>query len=195
MKTKFVRVIPLIAALVAVSCALAPLLASAESERHRAHIHGVAELTVVLEGAHLEISFFSPSVNILGFEHKASSEKQLAAVDDAKAMLHDTPSLFSFNGAACELHSATIDVPSAQELSSDDASEHGEHKSHGNDVSHSDISAHYEYECLDGEQLQSLSIGGKALPFGLHKINVMWVSDETQGATVLTDDIQLIQLY
>jgi hypothetical protein len=185
MKIDYVRVITLLTKLAAAASSLASLQAFAESERHGAHIHGVAELTLALEDTKLEISFNSPAISVLGFEHKASNSTQLRAVDDARAKLRDAASFFAFAGTTCTLQSATVDMSSV--LSP-------EHNSHDGVTSHTDIRAHYEYKCTDGEQLQSLRVGRAALPFDLQEINAIWVLENAQGATVLNAKKQLIQL-
>ena len=50
----------------------------------QAHLHGIAKLTLVLEGDALEISLESPAANIVGFEHQAISEKHIKAVEKAR---------------------------------------------------------------------------------------------------------------
>jgi hypothetical protein len=178
--------------LMAAACSVLPMVATAESGRHAAHVHGVAELTLAQEGRNLEIGFTSPAMSILGFEHQASNPTQIAAANDARAKLRDTASLFTFAGAMCKLQSATVDMTAVLEPKSDHHSGHSEHELDGE--SHADISAHYEYVCGEDEQLKSLRVGNTDLPFALQKINVMWILGMTQGATVLTPEKQLIQL-
>lgn len=177
----------------ALSGSLVAITVSAESGHHGAHVHGVAELQLALENQDLEISFTSPAMSVLGFEHKATNAAQRAAVGEARNRLRDAASLFKFTGTTCELHSTTIDIPSATESESGHHSKHEQHASHKEESSHSDVNAHYEFECADGERLKSLRIGGTELPFGLEKINAMWVMASTQGAAILTAKKQSIQ--
>ena len=41
-----------------------------------AHVHGLSELAIAMEGEKLEIQFTSPAMNLVGFEHQASSRKR-----------------------------------------------------------------------------------------------------------------------
>ncbi|MFK8048619.1 MAG: DUF2796 domain-containing protein [Halioglobus sp.] len=194
MKTNDVRSIPLLAPLSVVACSLVPLQTFGESGHHSAHIHGVAELTLALEGTRLEIEFNSPALGVLGFEHKVSSSTQLEAVENARASLRDAASLFEFAGTSCALQSVTVDMSSVLESKSDHDARRDEHKSHDSGTSHSDVNAHYDYKCADGEQLQSVRVGKKALPFDLQKIKALWVLENTQGSTVLSTSNQVILL-
>ena len=59
---------------------------------------------------------------------------------------------------------------------------HGEH----DDEVHSDITARYVFRCAEAGRLNVIGLATDGLPFALDKINVMWVTDQSQGATVLT---------
>jgi len=194
MKTNDVRSRPLLATLSVVACSIVSLQTFGETGHHSAHIHGVAELTLALEGTRLEIEFNSPALSVLGFEHKVSSSTQLEAVENARASLRDTASLFEFVGTSCALQSVTVDMSSVLDSKSDHDASGGEHKSHDSEKSHSDVNAHYDYKCADHEQLQSVRIGKTALPFDLQKINALWVLENAQGSTVLSTSNQVIQL-
>ncbi len=189
----------LIAAIVALSHALAPGPAAAEPGHHQAHVHGVAKFTLALEDPRLELVLTSPANSIIGFEHKASSPDEVMAVVAAQSRLRDTTTLFSFIGADCALQTVDIDMTAvmesdAGEATAQDERDHHEadhhHKENG---SHTDISARYSYNCTTTTDLRALRVGQDALLFGLETIEVMWVSDRGQGATVLTQDNRIIE--
>ncbi len=48
--------------------------------------------------------------------------------------------------------------------------------------SHSDVSATYTFECESDEALTRIAFQRGALPFGLERIDVLWVTDWSQGA-------------
>lgn len=175
-------------------------VAAAESGHHQAHVHGVAELTLALEGPNVELMLTSPAISVVGFEHQASSPGQVEAVAQAQARLRDGPALFVFTGSECTLVNAEIDMSAVLESDADDAAAHDDHDEHEAEEhhhdkkgSHTDISAHYEYTCADTSDLQTLLVGTESLPFELQTINVMWVSDRGQGAAVLSADNRLIE--
>ena len=65
-------------------------------ETQDAHLHGYAESHVVIDGNSVEIHFDSPSANIVGFEYRASTQKETQAVSRAKLTLETPNKLFSF---------------------------------------------------------------------------------------------------
>lgn len=62
------------------------------------HVHGLSELTIAMEGKSLEIQLTSPAMNLVGFEHKASSKKDNAAVENATSLLREYDSHFLLSG-------------------------------------------------------------------------------------------------
>ena len=200
MKVSTITCSCLVAVIVAVAPSLLPAPVAAKPGHHQAHVHGVAELTLALEGPNLELLLTSPAFSVVGFEHPASSPRQVEAVAQAQAILRDGSALFVFTGSECALAHAEIDMSAVLEGDADDAVSHDDHDEyeaeehhHDEEVSHSNISAHYEYTCADTSELQTLLVGTEGLPFELQTINVMWVSDRGQGAAVLSADNRLIE--
>ena len=65
------------------------------------------------------------------------------------------------------------------------AHEHHDHDDDGDAPdagSHSDVSATYTFECESDEALTRIAFQRGALPFGLERIDVLWVADWGQGA-------------
>lgn len=185
-----------------------------------AHVHGVSELTIAIEGKALQIEFESPAMNLVGFEHKAKSSKDKEAVKKAVAMLKNGDSLFSFSEGDCTLVESTVDASGllsakedhdhhkehdhedehnhedkhAHKDKHDHEDKHEHHHDHGDHDSetHSEIVASYFYECKDRSNLTSVSVGlFQAFP-GIYEINAMWVSESKQGAVNLTAKSKLI---
>jgi Protein of unknown function (DUF2796) len=63
--------------------------AAAEKRRHDAHVHGVAEINIAVEGAKATVEFRAPAESVMGFEHEAKSEsdkkKRDAALEQLRA--------------------------------------------------------------------------------------------------------------
>jgi hypothetical protein len=53
------------------SCAFA---LAAEKRHLEAHVHGVAEINIAVEGSKADVEFRAPAENVMGFEHEAKSE-------------------------------------------------------------------------------------------------------------------------
>ena len=65
-----------------------------------AHVHGDAELGIVLEGNRVTVELESPLYNVLGFESAPGTDEQREAVRVAEVRLRDPGSLFTFDARA-----------------------------------------------------------------------------------------------
>jgi len=177
--------------LFAVSCLS---LAHAQQANLGAHVHGVSELNIVIEGDKLEMQLRSPALNILGFEHKASTEQQIKKVKQSEEKLNNHKALFSFSSGGCRLTQAKIDL---SDLIKHKTNEKDTHEHHKNDLDHShehedehgdhsEIVAHYYYDCEDMDELSSISLGFFDLFPAIQQIKSMLITTSGQGATSLT---------
>lgn len=160
------------------------------------HVHGLSELTIAMEGDSLEIQFESPAMNLIGFEHRATSNKDIASVKKAESILNQPESLFILSGANCKPIKTTVDISSLIEEHDhhaeshkdhhDDHEDHDDHKDHDDHESHSEMVANYSYSCKELTKLSSIKVAlFDAFP-GIHKINAMWVMNSKQGSATLT---------
>ncbi|RII79912.1 DUF2796 domain-containing protein [Pseudomonas monteilii] len=149
-----------------------------------AHEHGVAKLNAVLDGNTLELELDSPAMNLVGFEHAASSDADKAKVAAIRQQLEQPLKLFGLSAAAgCkedqqELESPLFgDAPKAD----DDGDEH----EHGHQ--HSDIGAHYQLTCATPEKLAQVDLTPlfKAFP-ATQKINVQLIGPNGQKGVEAT---------
>ncbi len=77
------------------------------------------------------------------------------------------------------------------------AHEHHDHDDDGDAPdadSHSDVSATYTFECESDEALTRIAFQRGALPFGLERIDVLWVTDWSQGAGQATPQAPQVDL-
>ncbi|MBM5572420.1 MULTISPECIES: DUF2796 domain-containing protein [Deefgea] len=95
---------------------------------HSAHVHGVAELDVVVDGLQVQITLESPADNLLGFERAPKSDYEKNKVKDVAAQLQVPANLFALN-AQCKSAKPAVTMPTFGK---------GEH---------SDISVEYVFEC------------------------------------------------
>lgn len=194
MKTKSIGMLLMLSLIVGV---YSPISWAGDRQHHSygAHIHGLAELTIALEGNRLEIHLTSPASNIVGFEHRAVTSAQQQAVEKAKKVLESPEKLFAFKGANCRLETVTVDMAAVK---SADKEHHGHHHEHGHEHhhndSHSEISANYHFDCKQGIELSSISVRLLSQFPGIETMNAMWVTDNLQGSVELSankNDIHL----
>jgi hypothetical protein len=176
---------------VAVVCSIA-LNLNAESSHHDhdapqqdAHLHGYTELMIAIEGNALAINFESPASSIVGFEHRATSSDQFQLIEEARRILESSTELFSFSGGDCSLSKASADF-SALAVPDKERQVHGQ--------SHSEITASYEYDCLQAQSLDAISVNLISRFPRIEKIRTIWLTDVKQGAVELASKSNLIRI-
>lgn len=183
--------------------------AEKSAESLDAHVHGLSELTIAMDATSIELQLISPAMNLVGFEHKASSKQDVAAVKQAELILGQEDSLFLIAGGDCEHFSTSIDSGDLLERDNhhddhddhekhddhddhekhddhDDHGKHDDHSDHDQAETHSEMVASYSYACKDTSKLSSLTVGLFASFSGIHKINTLWVTPSKQGSNMLS---------
>lgn len=158
--------------LLALPFALLPLAVAQAHEDHDhehgslgAHEHGVARLNAVLDGQALELELDSPAMNLVGFEHMASSAADKAKVAAARKQLENPVALFNLPKAAgCKVSSQELnsplfgDKPEADHDDDDDATDGKGAAAHEHHHDHSEIHAHYQFTCATPSALSNLDL-------------------------------------
>ena len=145
----------------------APLLANTEPEHiDIPHIHGTAHARVAVAENAVVISFQSPSYNLFGFEHRASTPKQLKEFRKAQQVLGHVAPLFDFQGSLCNSVNVELDFSDLT-----------------NGKPHSDVHARYDFVCNDASALTSISMPIVNIFPILEAVNVEWVTDVASGET------------
>ncbi|MFZ6047604.1 DUF2796 domain-containing protein [Pseudomonas sp. CR3202] len=178
--------------LLALPLALLPLAAAEagehahdhEHEEHGslgAHEHGVARLNAALDGKTLELELESPAMNLVGFEHAATSDADRAMVAAARARLEQPLALFALPATAgCTLASQEIESPLF-------GSEQHDQRAKDHDPEHSEVHAHYQLECTSPEALKALDLTQlfKTFP-ATERIQVQLIGPQGQQGAELT---------
>lgn len=111
-----------------------PVLAS-ETRELDAHEHGVGQLNIAFDGSQVAMELEVPGADIVGFEYKAKSAEDRAAVDAAVAALARPLELFVLPAAAeCSVVQASAVLESEHE--EEDHEEHAhedKHEEHADD--------------------------------------------------------------
>ncbi|WP_323145644.1 DUF2796 domain-containing protein [Pseudomonas marginalis] len=159
--------------LLALPFALLPLAIAHAADEHDhdhehgslgAHEHGVGRLNAVLDGQALELELDSPAMNLVGFEHLATSAADKAKVAAARKQLETPLALFNLPKAAgCVISSQELnsplfgDKPEADHDDDDDDhdAKDGAHEHHHD---HSEIHAHYQFTCATPTALGNLDL-------------------------------------
>lgn len=163
-----------------------------------AHEHGTARLNAVLDEQTLELELDSPAMNLVGFEHPASSDADKAAVAQVRQLLEQPLSLFALPGAAkCIVARQSLnsplfgDKPDADEADDDHDEDAHDHDAPGAEHhhEHSEIHAHYQFQCDNTDALQNLDLTRlfKTFP-ATHKVQVQLITPNGQQGLDATPD-------
>lgn len=117
------------------------------------HVHGQGTLDIAIEGNKISMELVAPGMDIVGFEHVATTADQKAAVEKAKAKLKDVLGVFQLPTAA-KCKTASADVESRKET------HHPGDKDDDDDKpgapQHSEFHATYSIECESPENVTGL---------------------------------------
>jgi hypothetical protein len=185
--------------LLALPFAMLPLAVAHAADEHDhehgslgAHEHGVGRLNAALDGKTLELELESPAMNLVGFEHVATSDADKAKVAAVRAQLEKPLALFNLPTAAgCvvenqELESPLFgDKPDADDDHDEDAKDEDGHEHHHD---HSEIHAHYQFTCATPAALKSLDLANIFTRFpATQKIQVQLIGPSGQQGVEVTD--------
>ena len=196
--------------------------AEKSTESLDAHVHGLSELTIAMDTKTIELQLISPAMNLVGFEYKASSKQDIAAVKQAELLLEQQDSLFLIAGGDCEHLSTSIDSDGLLEAGAhedqekhddhhdhekhddhddhekhddhDDHGKHDDHSEHDQGETHSEMVASYSFTCKDTSKLSSIKVALFASFPGIHKVNTLWVTPSKQGSSMLSAKNSTINL-
>ena len=179
--------------LLALPFALLPLAVAHAAQEHdhdhehgslAAHEHGVGRLNAALDGQTLDLELESPAMNLVGFEHVATTDADKAKVAAARAQLEKPLTLFNLPKAAgCVVATQKLESP----LFGDKPDDDHDHEAGGHDEhEHSEIHGTYKFTCNVPAVLKTLDLTQifKSFP-ATQKLQVQLISPKGQsGAEV-----------
>lgn len=184
--------------LLALPFAMLPLAVAHAADEHDhehgslgAHEHGVGRLNAALDGQTLSLELESPAMNLVGFEHVATSDADKAKVAATRAQLEKPLALFNLPKAAgCvvenqELESPLFgDEPDVDDDHDEDAKDEDGHEHHHD---HSEIHAHYQFTCATPDALKTLDLTNIFTSFpATQKIQVQLIGPSGQQGVEVT---------
>jgi hypothetical protein len=166
---------------------------------HEAHVHGVAQMNLAIEGPGGEIEVDSPLGNFISFEHKPETDAQKQEVRDMAVIMREADKLFVLTPAAgCQLQEVSLesDALSADLLSPAGVRQVAAQRETGDEQAgdgHADLEAKMAFMCRNPEKLNSLTVDMfRAFP-NLHEIEVQLVTPTGQKAAELTPESSTIR--
>ena len=167
----------------------APLAVDGAEKRHAdAHVHGIAEVNIVVEGKKIVIELRTPTEGLMGFEHEARTDaekkKRDAALRTLESRFEDLVIVDKKLG--CKSQPGIVRIVQSGNRDEKD-------KKHGHDGDkksgeHREARAAFEYECQQNPAGSSVQFGVTKLFPEIYELRVQVLSDAKQsGATIKKD--------
>ncbi|ROM78609.1 zinc-binding protein [Pseudomonas brassicacearum] len=153
-----------------------------------AHEHGVGRLNASLDGQTLELELDSPAMNLVGFEHPATSDADKDKVAAVRAKLEKPATLVNLADAKCTLEQQELESPLfGDEPDHEDHDEEADGDEHHHE--HSEIHARYQFRCVAPSALTHLDLTSlfKVFP-ATRKILVQMIGPNGQQGAELTPE-------
>lgn len=161
---------------------------------HPAHVHGVGKLDVALEGNTLTLHLDSPLINLVGFEHAATTSRDKDAVQTMSNTLRDAARLFVTDAAAqCKLAEVQLEsaVLAPALLGEKTPAEPAAAPQDG----HADLDGDFTLVCASPGALNTIDVAPLMRSFpGFQRIDVQLATPKKQAAFQLLPDNALIPL-
>ena len=171
----------------------------AHDEEHgslSAHEHGVGRLNAALDGQTLELELESPAMNLVGFEHAASTDAEKAKVAAVRAQLEKPLVLFNLPKAAgCVVATQELESPLfGDRPDADDDHDETDKDDHEHHPDHSEIHAHYQFSCSAPGALKTLDLANIFNTFpATQKIQVQLISPSGQQGVEVTAKVAALK--
>lgn len=184
-------VAPALRVLMTVTAVAMPLATLAQAHHH-AHVHGVAKVDIVVDGAQVVIELSSPLDSVVGFEHRPRTAAQRQAAEAAIARLKDGAALWRADAAAqCTLAEATLQAdalkPAEAPAANAAKSGSGGQPAPGAKATeeHADLDARYVFRCAAPDKLTALEHGLYTAFKGMQRIEVQVAGPQGQARATL----------
>lgn len=175
-----------------------------EHHDHDAHVHGYANLYVVIDEKNIFVEFESPAMNLLGFEHEPHNKEEHEAVSKVNEQLMDYKNVLLFPDSQCEQVEVEMELPYESEEHEEHhghhEEEHHDHHAHKKehdhdehkDSEHSDYFISYSFECK--QVISSIELAVFETYPAIEELEVNWVNESKQGAFFAKPDRTLLEL-
>lgn len=191
----------LIKALLILSLSMSMAASAEESHEHRhheAHVHGVAELSFLIDKTSISFELKSPALNLLGFEHEPSTKDEKEKVHDVNNKLSNYENIINIPLLDCKATEFELESPYQDEHSEKahhdghaDEHDHDHHKEH--DEEHGDYYLSYSINCKNIDKLEMIEVKLFDNFTGFENIEAMWINQKNSGSSGLNSEQKIIK--
>ncbi len=192
-------------AVVAISLLTTSARAEEEHRELGPHVHGHGTLNIAIDDKAVSLELEVPGMDIVGFEHAASTDDQKAAIEKAKAHLAKPLGLFSLPAAAgCSVAEAKVAIEAEHHHDGDDDDHGADHRDgakgdhdqgdHDEHAGHNEFRATYAFDCTVPAELTTINFDYFALFAGAHDLTVNVVTAKGQSKYEVSRDKPTLDL-
>lgn len=152
-----------------------------------AHVHGLGDVNVAIEGSRLDIEIKGPGDNFVGFEHAARTAAERSALSATERKLRQPAALLVLPQAAgCVLREVDLDIPAAAATGPEQGHDKRDHD-HDHHDRHGDWRARYVFACKTPTALLSIRTAPWFAAFpNTQELRVQVISGFGQSGLTLT---------
>ncbi len=156
-----------------------------------AHEHGVARISIAVEGHEIEIEMIVAGADAVGFEHTASSDREKQAVVKAAKVLRDVNRIITLSPEAdCRAEEVEV-ISGLMEDRNESSNQNHDHQNKaknkdGHAEVHSEFIAHYHFHCEFPSKLTQANVGFFKMFPSAHQLEARWITPRGQGTSKLT---------
>jgi len=182
-------------ALAALAVASLAAVSGRAEDEHRElgpHVHGHGTLNIAVVDKRVSMELEVPGMDIVGFEHAATSADQKAAVEKATAQLGKPLDMFKLPKAAgCSVADANVAIEAEHHHDGDD-DDHDEHADadhdHDEHAGHNEFHVTYALDCSEPASLTSITFDYFKMFSGAHDLTVNVVTAKAQNKYEVSRD-------
>jgi hypothetical protein len=166
----------------------ASVASTAEKRHAEGHVHGIAEINIVVEGKKIVVEFRTPTEGVMGFEHEAKSDAEKKKRDAAIKRVNDRfNELVVFDKKfGCQSQAGKVAIVHSDSSNGKDKKHgQGEHKK---SAEHREVRATHNFECQKDPAGSRVRFGVTKMFPEIQEIKVQVLNDAKQsGATIKKD--------
>jgi Protein of unknown function (DUF2796) len=158
---------------------------AAEKRRAQSHVHGAAEINIIVEGKRIVVEFHAPSESVMGFEQEAKSESERKKRDAALKLIREKFSemVILERKAGCRPEGGKVAI-----VQSDSEDKKHSHSNQKMVAEHREVRATFNFECEQNPSGSRVQFGVTRLFPSIHEVKVRALSDAKQTGATITKD-------
>jgi Protein of unknown function (DUF2796) len=165
-------------------------------EEHRElgpHVHGHGTLNIAVENKRVSMDLEVPGMDIVGFEHAASTDEQKKIVETATAQLNKPLEVFKLSQAAgCTVADAKVAIEPEHHHDGDDDDHDADHDKaaggHDEHAGHNEFHVTYALDCSEPASLTAITFDYFKMFAGAHDLTVNVVTAKAQNSYEVNRD-------